>query len=80
MQNYSKIVTGFSFLDQKWGGVYSGGNYFIFGSRKSGKTILALNIIDHLIQNNNNVLLVTSDRLKTLEILASSIYFDFSED
>lgn len=79
MQNYSKIVTGFSFLDQKWGGVYSGGNYFIFGSRKSGKTILVLNIIEHLIQNNNNVLFITSDRIKNLEILASSIYFDFSE-
>ncbi len=79
MQNYSKIVTGFSFLDQKWGGVYSGGNYFIFGSRKSGKTILALNIIDHLIQNTNNVLFITSDRIKNLEIQSSSIYFDMSE-
>lgn len=79
MQNYSKIVTGFSFLDQKWGGVYSGGNYFIFGSRKSGKTILTLNIIDHLVQDSNNVLFITSDRIKNLEILASSIYFDMSE-
>lgn len=79
MQNYSKINTGFSFLDQKWGGVYCGGNYFIFGSKKSGKTILALNIVDHLIQNSNNVLFITSDRIKNLEIQSSSIYFDISE-
>lgn len=79
MQNYSKIITGFSFLDQKWGGAYYGGNYFIFGSKKSGKTILALQMIDHLVQSDNNVLFITSDRIKNLEILSSSIYFDFSE-
>jgi archaellum biogenesis ATPase FlaH len=79
VQRYSKILTGFSFLDQKWGGVYPGGNYFIFGSKKSGKTILALNIIDKLVQNDNSVLLITSERNKNLEIQASSIYFDISE-
>lgn len=79
MQKYSKILTGFSFLDQKWNGVYPGGNYFIYGSKKSGKTILALNIIEHLLSNNHNILLITSERRKSLEIQASSIYFDISE-
>ena len=79
MQKYSKILTGFSFIDQKWNGVYPGGNYFIFGSKKSGKTILALNIIEHVISNNFNVLLFTSERKKSLEIQAASVYFDISE-
>ncbi len=79
MQKYSKILTGFSFLDQKWNGVYPGGNYFIYGSKKSGKTILALNMIEHLLNNNQNILLITSERRKSLEIQASSVYFDIKE-
>lgn len=79
MQKHSKIKTGFSFLDQKWGGVYQGGNYFIFGLKKSGKTILALNIIEQMVQSNLNTLLLTSERKKSLEIQASSVYFDIEE-
>lgn len=79
MQKYSKILTGFSFLDQKWNGVYPGGNYFIYGSNKSGKTILALNIIEHLLNNNHSILFITSERRKSLEIQASSVYFDINE-
>jgi len=79
VQKQSKIITGFSFLDQKWGGAYQGGNYFIFGLRKSGKTILALNIIEYLTQSNVNTFLLTSERRKNLEIQASSVYFDIAE-
>lgn len=79
MQKYSKILTGFSFIDHKWNGVYSGGNYFVFGLKKSGKTILALNIIEYLINHNHKVLLLTSERRKSLEIQADSVYFDISE-
>ena len=79
MQKHSKIKTGFSFFDQKWGGAYPGGNYFIFGSKKSGKTILALNIIENLVQANFSTLFLTSERKKSLEIQASSVYFDIEE-
>jgi len=79
VQNHNKILTGFSFLDHKWGGVYSGGNYFIFGSRKTGKTVLALKIIEYFSQSNYNTLLLTSERRKSLEIQASSVYFDINE-
>lgn len=79
MQKYSKILTGFSFIDQNWNGVYPGGNYFIFGLKKSGKTILALNIIEYLINHNHKVLFLTSERKKSLEIQAGSVYFDISE-
>lgn len=79
MHKISKIKTGFSFLDQKWGGVYTGGNYVIIGAKKSGKTILALNIIDHLVHNNFNVLFLSSERKKSLEIQSASIYFDINE-
>lgn len=79
MKKYAKIKTGFNFLDQKWGGIYKGGNYLIIGSRKTGKSILALNIIEHIVQENLFTLLLTSERNKSLEIKASSIYFDIEE-
>ena len=79
MQKHLKIETGFTFLDQKWGGVYNGGNYLIYGSKKSGKTILSLNILENFVQSNHNSLLLTSERSKSLEIQASSIYFDIVE-
>ena len=75
---FSKILTGFNFLDKNWGGVYPGGNYFIFGPRKSGKTLLTLKILEYL-SNNSTCLFITEQRKKSLEIQASSIYFDIEE-
>ena len=79
MQKHQKLFTGFNFLDQKWGGIYQGGNYLVFGPRKSGKTVLILNIIEYLTESKNNVLFLTSERKKNIEIQSSSIYFDISE-
>lgn len=79
MQKNPKLKTGFTFLDQKWGGVFSGGNYLVFGPKKSGKTVLVLNIMDYLTEGNQKTLFLTSERKKNLEIQASSIYFDVNE-
>lgn len=76
---FSKILTGFDFLDKNWGGVYQGGNYLIFGPRKSGKTLLSLKILEYLANNNSTCLLITNERKKSLEIQASSLYFDIEE-
>ncbi|MCB0747987.1 MAG: ATP-binding protein [Ignavibacteriae bacterium] len=79
MQNFSKLQTGFSFLDQKWGGVYPGGNYIIIGSKNSGKTLLALNIIEKFISMGLTVLFLSNQRKKSLEIQASSLFFNIHE-
>jgi len=76
---FSKITTGFNFLDKNWGGVYSGGNYLIIGPKRSGKTLLQLKIIEYLSNKNLNCLLITNKRKKNLEIQASSLYFDMDE-
>lgn len=79
-KKFFKIHTGFTFLDLKWGGVYPGGNYLIYGSKKSGKTLLALKIIEHLTLKKINTLLITNEREKTLEIQSNSLYFDINSE
>ena len=79
MKNISKIVSGFSFIDEKWGGVFPGGNYLVFGPMKSGKSILALNLIENFTSSGLNVLLLTSERDKNIEIQTSSLLFDMEE-
>ncbi len=79
-KKFSKILTGFTFLDLKWGGVYPGGNYLIYGSKKSGKTLLALKIIEQFVQEKYDILFITNERSKTLEIQANSLYFDIHEE
>ncbi len=76
---FIKISTGFDFLDKHWGGVYPGGNYLIFGPKRSGKTLLTLKILEHLANTNSNCLLITDERKKSLEIQASALYFDIDE-
>ncbi len=76
---FSKISTGFNFLDKNWGGVYLGGNYLIFGPRKSGKTLLTLKILEYLANKNSTCLFITNERKKSLEIQASSLYFDIED-
>ncbi|NLT51582.1 MAG: hypothetical protein GXX85_11770, partial [Ignavibacteria bacterium] len=38
------INSGFRFIDIKWGGIYTGGSYLLIGPKKSGRTLLALQI------------------------------------
>ncbi|PID61976.1 MAG: hypothetical protein CR986_02285 [Ignavibacteriae bacterium] len=74
-----KFNTGIKIIDSKWGGVYSGGNYFILGTEKSGKTILNLNLIDHFLKNDKKVLFFSSERTKNLEIFLESINLSLKE-
>ncbi len=76
---FIKISTGFEFLDKHWGGVYPGGNYLIFGPKRSGKTLLLLKIIEHLANKQSGCLLITDERKKSLEIQASALYFDIED-
>ena len=79
MKNISKIISGFSFIDEKWGGIYPGGNYLVFGPIKSGKSIFALNLVEYFSNSGVSVLYLTSERDKTIEIQTSSLLFDINE-
>ncbi len=70
------IKSGFSLIDQNWGGVYQGGSYVLIGPRKSGRTLLALQFAMEAAKNSEVCLYFTNMRPKDLMIQAASINFD----
>lgn len=70
------IPSGFRFIDKNWGGVYKGGSYLIVGPRKSGRTLLALQLAKEAAKSDQVCLYFTNMRPKDLMIQAASINFD----
>lgn len=73
------IKSGFSLIDQKWGGVYKGGGYLIVGPRKSGRTLLSLKFAMETAQQSERCLFFTTMRPKDLMIQAASLNFDLQK-
>ncbi|MBI9009644.1 MAG: hypothetical protein JEZ05_06555 [Tenericutes bacterium] len=74
--NLQLIPSGFSLIDEKWGGLYIGGSYLIIGSRKTGRTLLSLQCAMESAKNQQVCLYFTNMRPKDLMIQAASINFD----
>ena len=72
----SKIPSGFSFIDNNWGGIYKGGSYLIIGPRKSGRTLIGLQCALEAAKNGEVCLFFTIMRPKDLMIQAASLNFD----
>lgn len=70
------LPSGISLIDKKWGGFYRGGTYLLVGSRKSGKTLMALQYALECAKQKEVCLFFTSIRPKDLMIMAASIDFD----
>lgn len=70
------LPSGISLIDKKWGGFYRGGTYLLIGSRKSGKTLMALQYALECAKQKEVCLFFTSIRPKDLMIMAASIDFD----
>jgi circadian clock protein KaiC len=70
------IPSGIPLVDLTWGGFYRGGTYFLFGPKKSGRTILALQFAKHAVKEKETCLYFTSVRPKDLMINAAAIDFD----
>jgi circadian clock protein KaiC len=73
------IPSGIPLADLTWGGLYRGGTYFLFGPKKSGRTILALQFARQAVRENEKCLYFTSVRPKDLMINAAAIDFDLQE-
>ncbi len=70
------IQSGFSLIDQNWGGIYRGGSYVLIGPRKSGRTLISLQFAMEAAKANEVCLYFTNMRPKDLMIQAASINFD----
>ena len=73
------IKSGFSFIDQKWGGIYRGGGYLIVGPRKSGRTLLSLKFAIESVKQSERCLFFTTMRPKDLMIQAATLDFDLQK-
>jgi circadian clock protein KaiC len=73
------IRSGFSLIDQKWGGIYRGGSYMIVGPRKSGRTLLSLQLALEAAKSNEVCVYFTTMRPRDLMIHASSLNFDLQK-
>lgn len=71
-----RIASGFSFVDQNWGGVYKGGSYLVVGPRKSGRTLLGLQFALESARSSEVCVYFTLMRPKDLMIQAASLNFD----
>lgn len=72
-------LSGISLIDSSWGGFYQGGTYLLIGSRKSGRTLLALKHAMESVNRKEVCLYFTTKRPKDLIILAASIGFDIQD-
>lgn len=80
MNNGINIIrSGFALIDQKWGGIYRGGSYVIIGPRKSGRTLLSLQLALECAKDNETCLYFTTMRPRDLMIHASSMNFNLKK-
>jgi KaiC/GvpD/RAD55 family RecA-like ATPase len=67
------LKTSLSIIDQNWGGIYKTGSYLIIGPKKSGKTILALQIAKFFLTSGSSCVYFTGLRTKDLMITANTL-------
>ena len=73
------VPSGISLVDKSWGGFYRGGNYFLIGQHKSGKTLLGIQYLMECVKQKEVCLFFTTMRPKDLMFYAASINFDFQQ-
>nr|MDA3861094.1 hypothetical protein [Melioribacteraceae bacterium] len=73
------IKSGFSLIDEKWGGIYRGGSYLIVGPRKSGRTLLSLQFALEAATNGETCVYFTTMRPRDLMIHSASLNVDLQK-
>ncbi len=71
-----RVPSGFSFIDNNWGGIYCGGSYLLIGPRKSGRTLIGLQFALETAKSSEVCIYFTLMRPKDLMIQAASLNFD----
>jgi KaiC/GvpD/RAD55 family RecA-like ATPase len=71
------VASGISFLDEAWGGVYSGGSYVVVGPRKSGRTSLGLQFASQ--SGEDGCIYFTTSRPRNLLIQSTALNLDLEQ-
>jgi circadian clock protein KaiC len=72
--NVELVPSGISFLDEAWGGVYSGGSYLVVGPRRSGRTSLGLQFASQ--SGKEGCVYFTTSRPRNLMIQSAALDLD----
>jgi KaiC/GvpD/RAD55 family RecA-like ATPase/GGDEF domain-containing protein/DNA-binding NarL/FixJ family response regulator len=70
---YSRISSGLDFLDAATGGLYSKRSYLMHGPSQSGRTTAVLQFLLAGIENGENGILISSDRIENVILKAETI-------
>jgi len=70
---YSRIASGLDFLDASTGGLYSKRSYVLHGPSQSGRTTAVLQFLLAGIENGENGILISSDRIENVILKAETV-------
>jgi len=70
---YSRVSSGLDFLDAATGGIYSKRSYLLHGPSQSGRTTAVLQFLLAGIENGENGILISSDRIENVILKAETI-------
>lgn len=70
---YSRISSGLDFLDAATGGLHSKRSYLLHGPSQSGRTTAVLQFLLAGIENGENGILISSDRIENVILKAETI-------
>ena len=70
---YNRIASGLDFIDAEFGGMYENRTYFLRGPARSGRTTMSLQFLLAGIDNGENGILISSDRIEDVILKAETI-------
>lgn len=70
---YAKISSGLDFLDASTGGIYAKRSYLLHGPTQSGRTTAVLQFLLGGIENGENGILISSDRIENVILKAETV-------
>ncbi|MDP8238077.1 MAG: ATPase domain-containing protein [Candidatus Hatepunaea meridiana] len=76
---YTRVSSGLDFLDASIGGLYSNRNYLVRGPSQSGRTTFALQFLRAGIENGENGLMISNDRIENVILKAEAMGINLEE-
>lgn len=70
---YTRVSSGLDFLDAAIGGLFSQRSYLLRGPSQSGRTTAALQFLLAGLDNNESVMMISSDRIENVILKAEAI-------
>ncbi len=70
---YTRIASGLDFIDAEFGGIYANRTYYLRGPARSGRTTIGLQFLLAGLENGENSILISSDRIEDVILKSETI-------